>query len=141
MRDGVIRIATEKTGERVAIAVSPTLAEALAAGPCGELTFIATSSGRPTTKESFGNWFRESVKGAGVSKSAHGLRKAAATADALVGWTDAELDAKFGWTGRKMASLYTRSASRERLSLAAAKRTEGEQQVPHPTGKVPSPNK
>ena len=60
------------------------------------------------TKESFGNWFRGAVKAAGVAKSAHGLRKAAATADALAGWTDAELDAKYGWTGRKMASLYTK---------------------------------
>ena len=137
----MIRIATEKTGRAVAIAVSPALAEAIAAGPCGELTFIATSSGRPMAKESFGNWLREAASAAGVTKSAHGLRKAAATADALAGWTDAELDAKFGWTGRKMASLYTRSASRERLSLAAAKRTESEQQVPHPAGKVPSPIK
>ena len=93
------------------------------------------------TKESFGNWFREAVTAAGVAKSAHGLRKAAATADALAGWTDAELDAKYGWTGRKMASLYTRGASRERLSLAAAKRTQGEQQVPHLVGKVPAPGK
>ena len=92
-------------------------------------------------KESFGNWFREVCGAAGVSKSSHGLRKAAATADALAGWSDAELDAKYGWTGRKMASLYTRAASRERLSLAAAARMEREQQVPHPAGKVPSPLK
>ena len=141
LKDGVIRIATEKTGERVAVAVSAALAEAIAAGPIGELTFIAGEQGRPMTKEFFGNWFRDAVKAAGVTKSAHGLRKAAATADALAGWSDAELDAKFGWTGRKMASLYTRSASRERLSIAAAKRTESERQVPHPAGKVPSPNK
>lgn len=141
VRDGAIRFATEKTGERVAVAMSAALLEAIAAGPCGELTFIATSSGRPMTKESFGNWFRETCTAAGIRKSAHGLRKATATADALAGRTDAELDAKFGWTGRKMASLYTRSANREKLSLAAAKRTESEQEVPHPMGKVPSPGK
>jgi integrase len=141
VRDGVIRFQTEKTGERVAITMSGTLAEAIAAGPVGELTFIATTSGRPMPKESFGNRFRDSCSAAGVKKSAHGLRKAAATADALAGWTDAELDAKYGWTGRKTASLYTRSASRERLSLAAAKRTQGEQEVPHLVGKVPAPSK
>jgi hypothetical protein len=64
--------------------------------------------------------FHEWALAAGVNKSPHGVRKAAATADALDGWTDAELDAKFGWTGRKMASHYTRSANRERLSLGAA---------------------
>ena len=132
---------TEKTAEPVAIAMSPALAEALAAGPVGELTFIASASGRPMTKESFGNWFREACAGAAITKSAHGLRKAAATADALAGWTDAELDAKYGWTGRKMASLYTRAASRERLSLAAAKRTQREQEVPHLVGNIPSPRK
>jgi integrase len=141
LRDGVIRFATEKTGERAAIAVSPALAEALTAGPCGELTFIATMDGRPMIKESFGNWFGEIAKAAGVNKSAHGLRKAAATADAIAGWSDAELDAKYGWTGRKMASLYTRGANRERLSLAAAKRTQGEHEVPHLVGNLPAPRK
>ncbi len=141
LRDGVLRFATEKTSERVSVAVSPALAEALAAGPCGELTFIATTDGRPMSKESFGNWFGETAKAAGVNKSPHGLRKAAATADALAGWTDAELDAKYGWTGRKIASLYTRGANRERLSLAAAKRTQGEQQVPHLVGNLPAPRK
>jgi integrase len=42
VKDGAIRFVTEKTGERVAIAMSAALVEALAAGPCGELTFIAT---------------------------------------------------------------------------------------------------
>jgi integrase len=141
VRDNVIRLSTEKTGERVAVAVSAELARALAAGPIGDLTFIATSAGAPMTKEGFGNWFREAVRAAGINKSAHGLRKAAATADALAGWSDAELDAKFGWQGRKMASLYTKAASRERLSLAAAERTEREREVPHLVGKGPSPLK
>jgi integrase len=132
LRDGVIRITTEKTGERVAIAVGPELAQAIEAGPIGALTFIATSEGRPLTKESFGNWFREACNAAEVKKSAHGLRKAAATADAADGWSDAELDAKFGWTGRRMASLYTRTASRERLSLAASERTKSRTKKPAP---------
>ena len=125
VRDGVIRLVTETTGERVATAIADDLAAALAAGPTGELTFITSSEGRPFTKESFGNWFREACNAAGVKASAHGLRKAAATADAETGWSDAELDAKYGWTGRRMASLYTRAASRERLSLAASERTKG----------------
>ena len=132
VRDGVIRLTTEKTGERVAIAIEDDLARALAAGPTGELTFIATADGRPFVKESFGNWFREACDAAGVKKSAHGLRKAAATADAEAGWSDAELDAKYGWTGRRMASLYTRAASRERLSLAASERTKKGTKAPAP---------
>ena len=85
-------------------------------------------------KESFGNWFREACTAAGVSKSAHCIRKAAATADAEAGWTDAEFDPKFGWTGRKMAAHYTRAASRERFSLAAAQRTKRGTSIPAPEG-------
>jgi integrase len=134
LRDGVIRINTEKTGERVAIAATDELLEAIAAGPCGELTYIAGERGAPMRKESFGNWFRETCTAAGVCKSAHGIHKAAATADAEAGWSDAELDAKFGWAGRKMAAHCTRAASRERLSLAAAKRTKAGTSIPAPEG-------
>jgi integrase len=134
LRDGIIRINTEKTGERVSIRATDELLKAIASGPIGEMTFIAGERGAPMRKESFGNWFREACAAAGVSKSAHGIRKAAATADAEAGWTDAELDAKYGWTGRKMASLYTRAANRERLSLAAAERTKKGTSIPSPGG-------
>lgn len=136
LKDGIIRIATEKTGERVAVPISDDFLKAIANCPCGETTFIAGLRGQPMTKESFGNWFREIANAAGVAKSAHGIRKAAATADALAGYTDAELDAKFGWTGRKMASLYTRSANRERLAIAAANRTKAQNPIPAPPKKV-----
>jgi len=96
------------------------------------MTFICGVNGRPMVKEAFGNVFREWCNAAGVAKSAHGLRKAAATADAEAGYTDAELDAKFGWRGRKMASLYTGAANRERLSLAAAQRAKAGTQSPAP---------
>jgi integrase len=119
----VIRIATEKTGERVAIAMTPELAAAISAGPIGE-TFIVGAGGKPMVKEAFGNVFRTWTNEAGVKKSAHGLRKAAATADAMDGYSEFELSSKFGWSGTKMASLYTRSANRERLSLAATERVE-----------------
>lgn len=124
LKDGVIRLATEKTGERVAVAMSNALAAAIEAGPVGNMTFIVGAGGKPMVKEAFGNVFRACANEAGVSKSAHGLRKAAATADAMDGYSDPELDAKFGWTGRKMAARYTRSANRERLSLAAAEQVK-----------------
>ena len=133
VRDRIIRIATEKTGERVAIVISDILFEAIEAGPVGQMTFIVGATGKPMKKELFGTIFREWCDAAGVSKSAHGLRKAAATADALAGYTDAELDAKFGWTGRKMASHYTRNASRERLSISAAARVKSRTEVPSPS--------
>ena len=120
VKAGVIRIKTAKTGEPVAIVICAELAATLAAGPCGDLTFIAGEKGMPRVKASFGEWFRVACHAAGVRKSAHGLRKAAATRDANDGYTEAELEAKYGWRGGRMASHYTRSADRERLSIEAA---------------------
>ena len=123
--NGVLRIETEKTGEAVAIAVSDTLREALDAGPIGEETYIIGAFGRPLNKHTFGRLFQTWTHAAGLSKrTAHGLRKSAATADAHDGFTELELSSKFGWQGMKMASLYTRAANRERLSLNAAARVK-----------------
>jgi integrase len=119
VRDGVASITTEKTGTPVTLPILPVLMTTLAAGPCGDLTFIVGDRGQPFTKEAFGNAFRKACKAAGVPGSAHGLRKAAATRAADAGATEAELEAIFGWSGGRMASLYTRSANRQRLAKGA----------------------
>jgi integrase len=121
VRDGIATLKTEKGGFNVTVTlpVLPVLAATLAAGPCGDLTFIAGASGRPLTKESFGNEFRASCRAAGVPGSAHGVRKIAATRAANAGATVAQLEAIFGWQGGTMASLYTRAADRRRLAIEA----------------------
>lgn len=120
----VITVYTEKSGETVEvnIPILPVLREALDHGPCGKETFICGVNGNRFTKESFGNAFSEAARAAGVNKSAHGVRKIGATRAAENGATVAELEAIFGWTGGGMASLYTRSADRKRLSMGAAKK-------------------
>lgn len=120
----VITVYTEKSGETVEvnIPILPVLREALDHGPCGKETFICGVNGNSFTKESFGNAFSEAARAAGVNKSAHGVRKIGATRAAENGATVAELEAIFGWTGGGMASLYTRSADRKRLSMGAAKK-------------------
>ncbi len=45
------------------------------------------------------------------------LRKIAATRAANAGATVAQLEAIFGWSGGRMASLYTRAADRRRLAI------------------------
>jgi len=139
VRNGVIAIDTEKTGMRVTIPILPELQRTLDAGPTGDLAFIAASNGNPLTKESLGNMFRDACRAAGVNKSAHGLRKAAATNAANHGATVAELEAIFGWAGGQMAALYTRSANRRSLAADAMKklsRTETETSIPAPAHKV-----
>jgi integrase len=118
VRNGIGTIKTEKTDTEVTLPILPVLADTLAAGPCGDLSFIVSKTGRPFTKESFGNAFKKACRAAGVSdRSAHGLRKIAATRAADHGATEAQLEAIFGWTGGRMASLYTRSANRRRLAI------------------------
>lgn len=135
VRDGVITIKTEKTGTVVTIRIVAPLAASIEAGPVGDLAYVTGEGGRPMTKESFGNAFRAWCGAAGVDKSAHGLRKLAATTMAEAGATVAELESIFGWEGGGMASLYTRSADRRRIGIAASTKligTPAEQSIPSP---------
>jgi integrase len=122
VRNGIATVKTEKSGYRVEVSlpILPVLAKTLEVGPCGDLTFIAGENGHPLAKESFGNLFRKACNAAGLRRrSAHGLRKAAATRAANAGATVAELEAIFGWSGGSMAALYTRAADRRRLARGA----------------------
>ena len=68
--------------------------------------------------ESFGNMFSEAARAARIKKTAHGVRKIAATV--------AELEAIFGWQGGRMAAPHTEAADRRRLALAAMTKLDGE---------------
>jgi integrase len=70
VRDGIITFRTAKTGTQVTIPMLPDLAEIIAATKTGDLAFVATPSGRPMTKESFGNWFKDTCRAAGVPGTA-----------------------------------------------------------------------
>lgn len=140
VRDGIATIQTEKSGftVEVSLPVLPVLAATLRAGPCGDLVFISGVNGKPLSKETFGNEFREACRAASVPGSAHGLRKIAATRAANNGATVAELEAIFGWSGGGMASLYTRAADRRRLARGAMHKLENEKRtsMDAPEGKV-----
>jgi integrase len=146
VREGVATLRTEKSQRTIAVSlpILPVLAKTLAAGPTAELAFICCANGKPLTKESFGNVFREACNKAGVAgKSAHGVRKAGATRAADNGATVHELEAIFGWQGGGMAALYTRTADRKRASQRAMammeKRTADEQPMLSPDQKVGAP--
>lgn len=118
--NGIIAIQTEKTGEWVHIPMLDVLKRTLDAGPTGDLSFNATKAGRPFAKELLGNAFKDACVEAGImDKSAHGLRKAAATRAADNGATAHELMAIFGWKDIKEAEIYTRQADRKRLAAGA----------------------
>jgi integrase len=79
IRDGVPTLKTNKTDTTVTLPILPALAETLAAGPCGDLAFIAGARGQPMAAKSFSNEFAIACRAAGVQGSAHGVRKIAAT--------------------------------------------------------------
>ena len=126
VRDGILTFTTEKGRDRKRIEVSrriePELGATLARGPTGALAFIAGERGAPLIKESFGNMFSAACREAGITKSAHGLRKLSATLWAERGATEMELMSMFGWATPQMAALYTRTASRKQMSLNAQDR-------------------
>jgi integrase len=120
VRDGVIRIDSEKTGMRVEIPMLAPLKATIEAGPTGDLAFIVSRRGTPFNKGALGKAFVEAARAAGVrGKSAHGVRKAAAARAAENGATERELEAIFGWSGGRMATLYIKSANRSRLAAGA----------------------
>jgi integrase len=122
VRGGFITLETEKTGTPVTVRILPPLARSLAATKPGPESFVATVSGEPFTKESFGNWFKEACVAAGVPGACHGLRKALTIRLSEAGSTPAEMDAVLGWSGEKMSSLYARKANRTTLAEKALER-------------------
>ncbi|WP_413154685.1 tyrosine-type recombinase/integrase [Bartonella sp. cb54] len=126
VKDNIIHLKTEKSKFQtdVFLPILPELTEILKTNPIGDETFICGKEGKKLTKESFGNLFREACNAAGIKKSAHGLRKLAATRAANSGATLSQLKALFGWTNDSMASLYTKSADRKKLSLEAIKKLQ-----------------
>lgn len=131
--EGVISIKTEKTGTDVVIPMLTVLQRSLLAGPRGVEAWIVGPRGKSFAKESFGNSFSEAAREAGVEKSAHGVRKVAASIAAENGATEAELDAIFGWTGGRMAAHYTKTARRAKLAAGAAEKLKS---IPAPLEKV-----
>lgn len=118
IKNGRGMIRAQKNGETAYFLVSDRLQAALDAGPTGDVTWIVGESGRPLSKESFGNLFRDACREAKVPGSAHGLRKTRATIEAENGASGAKLDALFGWrTGSKTSAIYIRKADRARLAF------------------------
>jgi integrase len=148
VRNGVVTLRTEKSQGEVIVSlpILPVLQRTLDCGPTGDLSFICGAKRKPLTKESFGNLFKVACKAAGLpDRSAHGLRKIAATRAAENGATVAQLNAIFGWRGTSMASLYTEAADRQRLAREAMQMVEGRNEnatsIPAPRQEVRAPER
>ena len=101
---------SEKTGMRVEMPLLPQLKETIEAGRPATLPLSSPGAARLGTRARWGPNLSTAARAAGVvGKSAHGMRKAAATRAAENGATERELEAIFGWSGGRMATLYTRA--------------------------------
>lgn len=125
VRHGVLQYIPTKTllrkVEPVIFKMPPELEQIISMSPIGTTTFLRTEYGLPFTDKGFSNWFKDRCKEAGLPHcSAHGLRKALATAAADSGASEHQLMALLGWSDAKMASRYTRRANRKRLADAAS---------------------
>ena len=133
--DAVACIKTEKSKfqTEVYIPICLELAESIAATPHCETAFITSVAGKPYTKESLGNNFRDWCVAAGLDGfSAHGLRKTSATEAADAGVTEHEMMSMYGWSEARTAGIYTKKANRRRLALQGAEKVKEGRKLPHP---------
>ena len=123
--DGWLRWREAKGGEvkETEIPIEPEFREILDTHHSKDrLHYLVTAFGKPFTANGFGNWFRKRCNEAGLPHcSAHGLRKASATAAADEGASTHGLKAFFNWATLKEPELYTAQADRKRAAARTGK--------------------
>jgi integrase len=121
IHDGRLQFQQKKTKVRLITPVLPELAEALAAMPAENLTFLVRENGRQFTDSTLGRWFRERCDEAGLKGySAHGLRKAACVRLAEAGCTEHEIMSFSGHLSLAEVARYTKEANRAKMAVSAA---------------------
>ncbi len=133
VRNDIIEFRAAKNGAELFIALHPILKATLANVKTGHMAFIVTPvNGRPfKSAASFGNWFGNACREAGVPGRAHGIRKSMAQKLAERGGSNQELKALFGWSSDSMAALYTKKADRRKMALNAAEKLNENDPSPH----------
>jgi site-specific recombinase XerD len=120
---GRIPVIQEKGGEELWIAVAPQLLEAIVSmkpEDTSPFCFIISRKGTAYTKESFGNWFKETCVAAGLLEhNAHGLRKATLRRLAELEAANKTMKALSGQKKDDTLAIYTASADQVRLADSA----------------------
>ena len=131
-----------KTHVGADLPILPELAAELTHVPTDQMLFLTHTAGRPYTVESFGNWFKDQAKAAGLAHcSAHTVRKAGATRLANAGATPDEIRAFLAHKTNKEGATYTGKANRARLGdsglakLSEAKTGTNVSNLPNRLGK------
>ena len=126
VKDGRIFYQRSKTSIGGNYAVLPELSDELRNVPQDRLLFLTHSGGRPYKPETFGNWFKDQCKAAGLPHcSAHGLRKGQATRIADEGGSELEIMSFLAHATPKEGATYTKKASRAKLADRGLSRVSG----------------
>lgn len=120
VKDGVLTIVQQKTGQEVSIPILPALQAVLDNVQSNKITptYLVTEYGKPRTPAGFSNWFRDRCSEAGLSKglSAHGLRKAFCRVAAESGLSAHEIMSISGHATLSEVTRYTKDADRKKLA-------------------------
>ncbi|MNH83276.1 Phage integrase family protein [compost metagenome] len=144
VQDGSIVLRQEKTKAFLELPIHSRLKESLDTVPVGQMLFLVTQSQVGFTAGGFGNWFRGACRQAGIpDRSAHGLRKSAATRLTDAGCTEAQIKAVTGHQTSKEVERYTKARDQRLLAqdaFAMIGGTQREQTLANPTGKLAKSN-
>lgn len=126
VRNGVLSVVQQKTGQDVHVPLHPDLRAVLDSLPLDNLTFLVTAQGKPFSPAGFTNWFRAMVKEAGLPEglSPHGLRKSTCRRLAEAGCTPHEIMAISGHRSLAEVTRYTIEAGRKGLAQRAVDRLD-----------------
>jgi len=131
-----------ETGMRVAIPMLVPLKATIEAGPTGDLACLVTRRPTPFNKGALGTAFLEAAQlGASAANRPTACARRRPRRATENGATERELEAIFGWSGGRMATLYTKSANRSRLAAGAIGKldraeTENRTSIPAPSAEV-----
>lgn len=130
----------EKTKAFLELPIHSRVVASLETVLSGQMLFLVNRGGTGFTADGFGNWFRDACREAGITdRSAHGLRKSAATRLADAGCTEAQIKAVTGHQTSKEVERYTKARDQKRLAKGAFARiggTQGEQNLVNSGGKL-----
>lgn len=109
-----------KNQSATVIEIGPDLSKAMKSFDSGNMTYLATYTGRPFTAKGFYNWFKKACVSAGLPHcSPHGLRKARTRILAEAGATTLEGRAVTGHKTDAMFNHYAKSANQRKLAKSA----------------------
>lgn len=123
IQGGRLPIEQAKTGETLWMPVAPQLLQAIVAMPPADTSpfcFLVTKRGKPFSKESFGNWFKQACVDAGLPHcTAHGLRKATLRRMAELEMANKSMKSVSGQRRDETLAGYIEGANQKKLADSA----------------------